>query len=445
MPLIGSPCFFRRRSLSFTQTLDFASLYPSLMISHNLCYTTWISKRHAERHFRPDQYEITPEGHYFLKSSTKPGLLTRILKNYLSERSKAKNEMKTEKDPFKLKVLDGRQNALKISANSVYGFTGAIIGSLPCLPVAAGTTSFGRKALELVQEKTEREFPLRKRYCYGPKTEDWIELGKKLPDGVPDKDQKDMTEEEKKLWTAALEEKTTDGMRPIIIAGDTDSVMVIYPHCTTVEEAFALGNENSKWITENFFKDYPPMNLAFEKIYCPGVWINRKRYACLYWGEDHHKKNNGAWEKMDCKGIETVRRDNCEMVSQQMDRLLRKVLIERKIVEAILDVADTIASVRDGTIDPGLLVITKALTKNPEDYSPGQIHSNLALLMRRRDPATAPKCGDRVPYVMVERGKDAKTSEIGEDPVFVLHSFLRFQFFFLFFFVSDTYLLFAAS
>jgi len=31
------------------------------------------------------------------------------------------------------KVLDGRQLALKISANSVYGFTGAVVGQLPCL------------------------------------------------------------------------------------------------------------------------------------------------------------------------------------------------------------------------------------------------------------------------------------------------------------------------
>lgn len=44
--------------------------------------------------------------------------------------------MKNETDPFKKKVLDGRQLALKISANSVYGFTGAQVGRLPCLEIS---------------------------------------------------------------------------------------------------------------------------------------------------------------------------------------------------------------------------------------------------------------------------------------------------------------------
>ena len=33
-------------------------------------------------------------------------------------------------------ILDGRQLALKLSANSVYGFTGAQVGKLPCLPIS---------------------------------------------------------------------------------------------------------------------------------------------------------------------------------------------------------------------------------------------------------------------------------------------------------------------
>jgi len=48
-----------------------------------------------------------------------------ILESLLNARKKAKADLKKETDPFKQKVLDGRQLALKISANSVYGFTGA--------------------------------------------------------------------------------------------------------------------------------------------------------------------------------------------------------------------------------------------------------------------------------------------------------------------------------
>ena len=49
---------------------------------------------------------------------------------------RAKEELKCETDPFKKKVLDGRQLALKLSANSVYGFTGASVGKLPCIEVS---------------------------------------------------------------------------------------------------------------------------------------------------------------------------------------------------------------------------------------------------------------------------------------------------------------------
>ena len=38
------------------------------------------------------------------------------------------------------KVLDGRQLALKMSANSVYGFTGATVGKLPCIEISQVST-----------------------------------------------------------------------------------------------------------------------------------------------------------------------------------------------------------------------------------------------------------------------------------------------------------------
>ncbi len=45
-------------------------------------------------------------------------------------------------------MLDGRQLALKLSANSVYGFTGASVGKLPCIEVSQvrgkGLIGYGR-------------------------------------------------------------------------------------------------------------------------------------------------------------------------------------------------------------------------------------------------------------------------------------------------------------
>ena len=108
-------------------TLDFASLYPSIMMAHNLCYSTLIPS-HELKNFSEDQYIRTPNGDYFIKQTIKKGLLPMILEELIMARKKARAELAKTTEPFQKAVLDGRQLALKISANSVYGFTGAQVG-----------------------------------------------------------------------------------------------------------------------------------------------------------------------------------------------------------------------------------------------------------------------------------------------------------------------------
>lgn len=135
-------------------TLDFSSLYPSIMISNNLCYST-IKKS-------PDETTITtPIGAHFVTSEHFEGLLPFILKRLLSRRKIAKEDLAKETDPGKKAILDGRQLALKVSANSVYGFTGATVGKLPCLEISASVTSIGRQMIgrtaELVCKRYSRK------------------------------------------------------------------------------------------------------------------------------------------------------------------------------------------------------------------------------------------------------------------------------------------------
>lgn len=83
-----------------------------------------------------DQITKTPSNHFFVKPTVRRGLLPYILENLLAARKKAKKELEAETDPVKKSVLNGRQLALKLSANSVYGFTGAQNGKLPCLEIS---------------------------------------------------------------------------------------------------------------------------------------------------------------------------------------------------------------------------------------------------------------------------------------------------------------------
>lgn len=93
---------------------------------------------------------------YFVKKTKRKGLLAIVLEDLLAARKRARAELKVEKDPFKRAVLDGRQLALKISANSVYGFTGATVGKLPCLPISMSTTAFGRQMIEFTKQVSRR-------------------------------------------------------------------------------------------------------------------------------------------------------------------------------------------------------------------------------------------------------------------------------------------------
>jgi DNA polymerase delta subunit 1 len=136
-------------------TLDFTSLYPSIMMAHNLCYSTWLrDKSHAEQLglVMGKDYHQTPNNDFFVSNGISKGLLPIILEDLLSARKRAKADLKKETDPFKRAVLDGRQLALKISANSVYGFTGATVGFLPLLPISSSVTAYGRVMIERTKQ-----------------------------------------------------------------------------------------------------------------------------------------------------------------------------------------------------------------------------------------------------------------------------------------------------
>ncbi|XP_069804107.1 DNA polymerase delta catalytic subunit [Dendropsophus ebraccatus] len=349
-------------------TLDFSSLYPSIMMAHNLCYTTLLQSGSVDKYgLNPEDFIKTPTGDCFVKSSVRKGLLPEILENLLSARKRAKTELKKETDTFKQKVLDGRQLALKVSANSVYGFTGAQVGKLPCLEISQSVTGFGRQMIETTKQLVESKYTLANGYKADAK----------------------------------------------VIYGDTDSVMCKLG-VQTVSEAMEIGREAAEWVSSHFV---PPIKLEFEKVYFPYLLINKKRYAGLYFSSSPN-----THDKMDCKGIETVRRDNCPLVANLINTCLQKILIDRDPMGAVEHAKDVISDLLCNRIDISQLVITKELTRTADEYAGKQAHVELAERMRKRDPGSAPNLGDRVPYVIIGAAKGVAAYMKSEDPIYVLEN-----------------------
>ncbi|XP_021937264.1 DNA polymerase delta catalytic subunit isoform X2 [Zootermopsis nevadensis] len=346
-------------------TLDFSSLYPSIMMAHNLCYTTLLQPGSRDRlGLTPDQYVKTPASNFFVNKSVRKGLLPEILENLLAARKKAKADLKQEKDPFRQKVLDGRQLALKMSANSVYGFTGAQVGKLPCLEISGSVTAYGRTMIEQTKQEVEQYYNIANGYQHDAQ----------------------------------------------VIYGDTDSVMVKFG-IKSLEKAMELGRHAANYVSTKF---PPPIHLEFEKVYFPYLLISKKHYAGLYFTRPD------KYDKMDCKGIETVRRDNSPLVANMMNTCLQKLLIDRDPDAAVEYAKQVISDLLCNRIDISQLVITKELAKS--DYAAKQAHVELAAKMKKRDPGTAPKLGDRVPYVIIAAAKNTPAYMKAEDPIYVLEN-----------------------
>ncbi|XP_068855408.1 DNA polymerase delta catalytic subunit-like [Aphelocoma coerulescens] len=340
-------------------TLDFSSLYPSIMIAHNLCYTTLLGPGGAQRHgLGPGDFIRTPTGQLFVGPGVRRGLLPRVLQGLLAARARVKAALAEEQDPERRQVLDGRQLALKVSANSVYGFTGAQAGRLPCLEISQSVTGFGRQMIERTKQLVESQYP-----------------------GVQ------------------------------VVYGDTDSVMCRLS-VPTVAEAAALGREVASWVSGHFPS---PIRLEFEKVYLPYLLISKKRYAGLCFP-------GGSCDspRLDCKGLEAVRRDNCPLAANLVTACLRRILLHRDPQGAVAHAQEVISDLLCNRIDISQLVITKELTRAASAYSAPQAHVALAERLRRRDPGSAPSLGDRVPYVIVTGARGQAAYTRSEDPVYAL-------------------------
>lgn len=162
--------------------LDFQGLYPSIIRAYNLCYSTMVDADsnipkemcHTEEWEDHICCEHDPKGpngtkerkadknramicakrsYSWIKAQPDgkyKGFLPRLLEGYAENRALTRKKAKQfTEDSIEYTILDKRQLACKVSANSAYGATGVKAGSLPCMSVAMTTTAIGRRCLKL--------------------------------------------------------------------------------------------------------------------------------------------------------------------------------------------------------------------------------------------------------------------------------------------------------
>lgn len=144
-----------------TVTLDFASLYPSIMIAFLLCFSTILNDVQLADDPRLGRFvrkhEVQPGNpHCFVDFPGMVSLLPELLRDLLAARRAVRKELEVTVDPARQKNLDAQQNEYKVTCNSVYGFTGAqLSGKYPEPRIAETVTYCGRMGLELTKQIVE--------------------------------------------------------------------------------------------------------------------------------------------------------------------------------------------------------------------------------------------------------------------------------------------------
>lgn len=372
--------------------LDYKSLYPTIMMAHNLCYSTVVLADSPG----PEGVITAPSGGKFVSPNISAGIMPAVLKELLDQRTETKRMMKKASEGER-RFLDAKQYALKILLNSFYGYSGYARARLYSLALANAVTSFGRENIQRTKTVID-------------------DIG-----AVYVIDGQVVFKDELTLGAAA-----GNGFDLNVVYGDTDSVFVrLQPHKDQVslEDAGLIGKKIAETVTSSLPQ---PMELVFEAFARRGLFLAKKRYALWVFEQMGEK-----WQdRIKVRGMETVRRDWCGLTSGTLKKCLDLVLKEGKVDEAVEHVRSVVLRLQDLDLsqDPEILeelTLTRRYTKSTGSYKNKQPHIQLVEKMKERG-GRVPNVGDRVPFVII-RGRGSRKNKTlfvdrAEDPAFVLEN-----------------------
>jgi DNA polymerase alpha subunit A len=280
--------------------LDFNSLYPSIIQEFNICFTTIPTLT--------GDAETPPSG-------LQPGVLPEVLKRLVQWRRTVKQNLAQERDPVRRQQLDIKQQALKLTANSIYGCLGFKNCRFYAKPLAALITRLGREILE-------------------------------------------------KTAKIAREELRMD-----VIYGDTDSIMV-----NSQTNDLAAAKESAERLKQRVNKQYRCLEIELDFVFKSMLLLKKKKYAALRLDGSNLKREVKGLDMVRrdwCELSKTVSSDLLDLILSNKSR----EDVVTGIHEVLLKVYDDATNNR---ISLGQYVITRQLTKAPDAYTDNQPHVRVA-------------------------------------------------------------------
>ncbi|PHH82645.1 hypothetical protein CDD82_5281 [Ophiocordyceps australis] len=351
--------------------LDFQSLYPSVMIAYNYCYSTCLGRikdwrgssrmgfgEYRRQHgllglLKEGGIRMAPNGVMYVRAAVRKSLLAKMLTEMLETRIMIKKSAQDEPDDARLQQRQhNRQLALKLLANVTYGYTSASFsGRMPCSEIADSIVQTGRETLERAIAYIHSQ----------------------------------------QRWGGE------------VVYGDTDSLFVSL-RGKTREQAFAIGRDMARAISR---MNPQPIKLKFEKVYHPCVLVAKKRYVGYKWEAEEQQQ-----PEFDAKGIETVRRDGTAAEQRIEEKALRLLFDQADLSQVKAYFQRQCDKIMRGAVSVHDFCFAREVRLGSYS-SKGRLPPGALVSSRRmaEDGRAEPQYRERVPYVVV---RGAPGSRLGD-------------------------------
>jgi DNA polymerase elongation subunit (family B) len=340
-----------------------------------------------------------------------------------------------------MSVQNGRQLGIKITMNSVYGFTGvsADKGLLPCKPVAAITTLKGRAFIGVAKDYAEKTYA-GARVIYGDTDSIMIYWGQ----DISIEDAYARGGDAAAAITALLRSGTVEGLggagyeaariaaAKAARAGATDPEDVDTEDEEEDRDRDRDGDgdgerdrdkdKDKHRVKRSPVRDFEEarkaIELTNEKVYFPYLLDKKKRYAGLHWAMD--EELGRLKSKLDMKGIDAVRRDRPGYVRSTCEAVLRALMFERSVSKAREHIEASLESIlassgRGSSFDTGFgaaavpakpkpiseFVMSKSVRGSYKNGVENLPQVQAWRRMQARGDDDIPPIGARMPYVIV--------------------------------------------